>query len=379
MYWLALILVFFLGLRLLVATVNMVGSIWFAGRKALSPALSALRENVFSPEQDLVSVLIPARNEEQNIGVVLQDLLNHDYQNLEVLVYDDLSEDLTAEVVRRFEAADRRVRLLPGRLLPAGWLGKNHACHHLAKEARGDYLLFLDADVRIFPGLIGKALSHVKKYQLALLSLFPRQLMVSFSERITVPLMNWVLVSLLPLILTRVSSWSSFSAANGQFMLFDAGVYRQHRFHEMVRSHQVEDILIFRKMKQLGLKVQTLLSDGTVACRMYRSFHEAVQGFSKNVFEFFGGSVLGGMAFGLVTTLGFIPVWVTWGGVAVIAFLAVGLALRAIVAAASRQPLVQNIILAPLQQFMFLWVIMVAVYNRTFGKTKWKGRDVKLA
>ena len=379
MNWIAVFVAGFLGLRILVALVNLVSRPWLPVGEALSAEDIALRGDGLAQEATLVSVLIPARNEEQNIGRVLQDLLEHDYRHLEILVYDDLSEDLTAEVVRRFAAKDRRVRLLPGKLLLPGWLGKNHACDRLAREARGDYLLFLDADVRVRPGLIGRSLSHVKKHELALLSIFPRQIMKTFAEKMTVPLMNWVLVSLLPLILTRVSSWPSFAAANGQFVLFDAAVYHRYRFHEMVKRHQVEDIVIFRKMKRLGLKVQTLLSDGSVSCRMYTSFGEAVQGFSKNVFEFFGGSVVAGMLFALVTTFGLAPVWAAWGASGLIGYLLAAAALRGLVAAASRQPAWLHVLLAPLQQMAFVVVIYIAVFNRLFGKTRWKGRDLKPA
>ena len=375
----AIVVMVFLGLRILVALVNLVSRPWLPFGEVPSAEKRALRGEDPLKQVSLVSVLIPARNEAQNIGRVLQDLLEHDYRNLEILVYDDLSEDLTAEVVRRFEVKDRRVTLLSGKPLPPGWLGKNHACDRLAKEARGDYLLFLDADVRVLPGLIGTSLSHVKKHELALLSIFPRQIMKTFAEKISVPLMNWILVSLLPLLLTRVSSWPSFSAANGQFMLFDAQVYRQHWFHEMVKRHQVEDIIIFRQMKRIGLRVQTLLSNGSIACRMYRSFGEAAQGFSKNLFAFFGGSIVAGVLFGMVTTFGLIPVWTAWGGLGLAGYLLAAAALRGLVAIASRQPVWLHVLLAPLQQMAFVVVIYIAIVNQLSGKTRWKGRDVKLA
>lgn len=367
MYWLAILSFGFLGLRVLVALVNLLSRPWLPGTKS--------RRKDHHP---LVSVLIPARNEEHHIGRILQDLLEQDYPDLEVLVYDDLSEDQTAAVVGSLEAADQRVRLIRGVPLPAGWLGKNHACHQLAMAARGDFLLFLDADVRVRSGLIPATLSHIKKHQLSLLSIFPQQIMGSLAERVTVPLMNWILVSMLPLFLTRHSSWSSFSAANGQFMMFDAGIYRQHRFHELVRKEKVEDIVIFRLMKRQGLRVQTLLSNGKVQCRMYGSFREAVQGFSKNVFEFFGGSMAAGFAFALITTLGFVPVWMVWGRFAALGYFVAALIIRALVALASRQPVLQNILLSPLQQMAFWVVILVATYNRVFRRTRWKGRRVEV-
>ena len=99
--------------------------------------------------EELVSVLIPARNEENNIGNILTDLINQDHRNIEVIVFNDQSEDRTAEIVREFARIDNRIRLIESDGLPEGWLGKNYACHKLSQSATGKYLLFLDADVRV--------------------------------------------------------------------------------------------------------------------------------------------------------------------------------------------------------------------------------------
>jgi glycosyltransferase involved in cell wall biosynthesis len=383
-YGLAIIITCFLILRLLVVFVNLISRPWLRARKEMvyptpDPSNNNKRMGIgASPEKPLVSVLIPARNEAGNIGSLLRSLSEmrhpHAHVSLEVIVYDDMSDDNTADIVNEWCKKDSRIKLLSGGVLPAGWLGKNHACHQLAMISEGQYLLYLDADVIITKDLIMAALAHFTKYNLALLSLFPQQIMKSFGERITVPLMNWILVSLLPLILTRASSWPSFSAANGQFMLFDADIYHRHRFHEEVRHHKVEDILIFRMMKQKGMKVQTLLGNGLIRCRMYAGFKDAVQGFSKNVFEFFGNSIFAGMAFTLITTFGWFPIWMAWGySVLGLYFVAV-LLLRMLVALTSRQPLFLSIILAPLQQLAFIVVISVALYNKIRKKTMWKGR-----
>ena len=95
----------------------------------------------------LVSVLIPARNEANNIGNLLNDLVNQDYKNIEVIVFNDQSEDKTAEIVTEYTIRDSRISMISSAGLPDGWLGKNFACHSLAEQANGKYLLFLDADV----------------------------------------------------------------------------------------------------------------------------------------------------------------------------------------------------------------------------------------
>jgi glycosyltransferase involved in cell wall biosynthesis len=385
MYLLATFIVGFLCIRLMVAVLNLISRPWLRELKGAKTSTFPQSENDIKVAGSgdpgpMVSILIPARNEAGNIETLLESLSAfYDTANpmrIEVIVYDDQSEDQTAPIVDEFCRTDKRFRLIRGKTLPDGWLGKNHACHQLALLAKGKYLLFLDADVGIRKGLIETALAHLQKYDLVLLSIFPQQIMKSWGERITVPLMNWILVSLLPLILTRISPWPSFAAANGQFMLFDAPTYHQYRFHQLVKQHKVEDILVFRMMKRMGLKVQTLLGNEMITCRMYNNFSESVLGFSRNVYAFFGGSVTAGLVFAMITTLGFIPVWYTWDLAAAMLYLLGALLLRVMVSLSSHQPPIQNILLAPLQQMAFLVVIIVALYKRCRKNTSWKGRMV---
>ncbi|PKP35170.1 MAG: glycosyl transferase family 2, partial [Bacteroidetes bacterium HGW-Bacteroidetes-15] len=192
----------------------------------------------------LVSVLIPARDEEQNIGKLLSGIIKQTYWNIEVIVYDDQSIDKTSVIVEEFSSADNRISLLKSNGLPKGWLGKNHACHVLAQSAKGDYLLFLDADVMVSPHFIENAVYYAQRKRIVLLSMFPRQELQSLGEKLVVPSMNWILLSLLFLRLVRWSKRRSLAAANGQMMMFDAKVYRDNQWHEQVKSSPVEDISI---------------------------------------------------------------------------------------------------------------------------------------
>jgi glycosyltransferase involved in cell wall biosynthesis len=352
----------FTAIRLGVAVVNLLTGQW------LHPGKVGLETRV--------SVLIPARNEEKNISSLLDDLLAHDYNNLEIIVYDDLSTDKTLDILENYSGKDPRVRVLVGKPLPEGWLGKNHACHNLALEGSGEYLLFLDADVSIQKGLVASAIAHSQKHNLALFSIFPVQRMLTLAEKLTVPLMNWILVSLLPLILTRISRRVSLSAANGQFMLFRAETYRKELFHQRFKSQKVEDILIFRDMKKRGYKVHTVLGNNMITCRMYDSWNGAVQGFSKNVFEFFGGSRVVAFLFGIITTFGFVAVALALPFIYLVLYFAMVILLRAIVSAISRQNVFFNSLTAPLQQMAFLYVVIKAMILQKKKATLWKGRNV---
>jgi glycosyltransferase involved in cell wall biosynthesis len=324
----------------------------------------------------LVSVLIPARNEENNIASLLNDLLNQDYQNIEIIVFNDLSTDRTEEIVSSFVKSDKRVRLINSDGLTNGWLGKNFACHNLAKQAQGEYLLFVDADVRIKGDVIINSISIAEKHQLGLLSVFPKQLMKSGGEYLTVPVMNYILLTLLPLVLVHKSKNPSLAAANGQFMLFKRASYIQMLPHEKFKSSKVEDIDISRFFKTKNIPIACLLGDHTIECRMYNSFTEAVNGFSKNVVHFFGNSFLAAFLFWGITTLGFIVVVISFPLYLCCLYLLIVLMTKMIVSIISKQNILMNTIFFLPQQITLGMLIYKALLNRINKQYQWKGRSI---
>ena len=372
MLFILIIILFFALMRLAVVAANLATKQWLGFNHIAG--------------QHRVSVLIPARNEETNIGRLLHEVqqaeLTPELEIAEVLVYDDLSTDSTAEVVQREAEQWSSIRLIRGESLPEGWLGKNHACHRLAAEATGNWLLFLDADVQVAPRFLADAIGFAEQHELHLLSLFPVQIMRSLGEWMVVPLMNWILVSLLPLILIRLNGRSSLSAANGQFMLFRADSYRKNLWHSQVKSHPVEDILICRVMKKHNLKVATLLSGGQVSCRMYSCFGAAMRGFSKNVGQFFSNSLIWMTTFLLLTTLlpvvmlFFLPAMTPVALALFLIYFCLALLIRVGVSRLSRQNMIINLILWPLQQIVLLILSVRWLRFRSGGKIEWKGRKV---
>jgi len=346
-------------IRLIVAMVN-----FFTFRYLPKKAL-----NNSTPK---VSILIPARNEEQNIGNLLSDLKTIDYKNLEIIVFNDNSTDKTEEVVNQFS----EIKLINGTYLPNNWLGKNYACHQLSTYANGDYYLFLDADVRVNNKLIQRALSHIKKHNLRLLSIFPKQLFASKGEKISVPLMNWILLNLLPLIFVRILKNKAFSAANGQFMMFDAKTYDSVLPHKNFKNHRVEDIVTCKHYKGLGHKVDTLLGDREITCRMYNNFRDASEGFTKNIFQFFGNSKLLTVFFGILTSI--IPLAVFWFGNAFLGFyyLATIVLIRIFVSLSSKQSVIENIFFMAPQHFVFIYIILKGLISNRRKVLVWKERNI---
>ena len=260
--------------------------------------------------------------------------------------------------------------------LPAGWLGKNFACHSLATQAKGDYLLFLDADVRIQGDIIRQVTGYAEKHKLGLLSLFPRQQMVSFGEKITVPVMNFILLTLLPLPFVLWSRFASLAAANGQFMLFNAQIYKDLHPHEFNRKHKVEDIAIARYFKQRRIPVACLTGDKSIQCRMYGGFEEAVNGFSKNITAFFGNSYLLAVLFWFITTLGIIPVFISLQSRIFICYISTIVVTRVLVSITSRQSIRANLLyLIPQQLVMGLFIFRAFTF-KYFKQYQWKGRNI---
>lgn len=355
---------FFFGLiRLIVSFINWVSRLYLPKRYLLK-------------DKPFVSILIPARNEEENIGNLLDDLIAITYRPLEIWIYNDSSTDHTREIVEKYTSVYQHIRIMEGISLPEGWMGKNHACHQLALIAKGEKLLFLDADVRVRDQIIEKALNYVEKYKLKLLSVFPTQIMPSTGSRLVIPIMNWVLLSLLPLPLIRLSNKASLSAANGQCMFFDSNEYHRIQPHRLFRNNQVEDIIILREYKRRKLKSATLLGANDIYCRMYSDLQEGIDGFSKNVFQFFGGSSLLTILFAFVTTIAPFYLFIFNGYIYGLLYLLFILLIRIFVSVSSRQSVASNIFLAIPQQFIF-WKIIISAFLKSKHKNlTWKGRNI---
>jgi len=262
------------------------------------------------PSLPLLSVLVPARNEEKRIGPCLESLLASDYPRLEVLVLDDHSSDGTADLVRHLARQHPRLRLLPGKDLPPGWTGKAWACQQLAQEAKGDFFLFADADTRLADLTLTQAVSLALEKKSDLLSLWPYLQSRTWSEHLVIPYVHLFILLYLPHWMGGRSP--SLGAANGQFLLFRREAYEKIGGHTSVSGHLVEDIALARKLRAAGYLV--LNRDGTrpgqpialVRCRMYHNFRDLWSGFTKNLYPAFDGRLGAFIFFQLFQTVVFL-------------------------------------------------------------------------
>lgn len=319
-----------------------------------------------------VSALVPARDEAGSIEVCVRALLAEPV--LEVLVYDDCSTDQTAAIVRAIQ--DPRLRLLRGSPLPAGWAGKPRACAELAQAARGELLLFVDADVRVAPGAVAALCDVHRSCDAAVVTAVPRQETRTFAEQLVVPLLHLVYFALAPLALIPRVRDPRVVAANGQLLLARADGYRSFggHAHPDVRAAVVEDQALCRAAKEAGLRV--LFADAHLAarCRMYSSAREVRLGFAKNLYLGVGGSPLG-LATALVL-LGWtllVPFFtLSWPGVAALLLLRFALCLR------FRQPLL-SALLHPLAILALFAIGLESMVRTHRGRILWRGRRYGLS
>ena len=268
-----------------------------------------------------VTVIIPARNESQNIAACVNGLLNQDYPRdlLEVIIVDDNSTDGTSEIVEKIALSDSRVSLLSAGELPEGWVGKPHACWQGVKTARGEWLCFMDADTSAAPSLLGSAVQHAQTKQADMLSLEPFQILISFWERLVIPA-GLVLVSFI-VDLRKINDPScSEAAADGQFILIRRDAYDHIGGHAAVRAELSEDTAMARLLKDAGRRTYLMGGNDLIRVRMYSNLDSLWRGLSRTAVD-----VVGSKTKTLIVSVGalllgwlgfFLPVWVGFGLVA---------------------------------------------------------------
>jgi glycosyltransferase involved in cell wall biosynthesis len=339
------------------------------------PTLSRSKRKNAPPS--LVSVLIPARNEAENIAETLRSLTSQSYHELEIFVLDDESTDLTPKIIDHYAKEDRRIEKLKGSALPPNWLGKNWACHQLSQAAKGEFLLFIDADVRLAPEAVESALETLQSNQVGLLSVFSTQIMNTSGERLVVPLLNWILLSFLPLKAVSIFSDPRVIAANGQFLFFERKIYDKIGGHEVVQNNVVEDMELARHVKRAGEKVLPLLGGELVHCRMYRGLRDAIAGFTKN---FYPGTGLSSPLFilfifiALLTLAG--PFLFVWVEAYFLIPCVIILLNRHWVSKTSSQSSLFNLLTHPLQMLLLTSIGIRSVVHHVQGRAQWKGRIV---
>ncbi|MFN2572795.1 MAG: glycosyltransferase family 2 protein [Gemmatimonadales bacterium] len=230
----------------------------------------------------LVSVIIPARNEARNIERCVRSILATDYSPIEVIVVDDRSTDGTAEIVE--PATGKRLRLVRGEELPEGWFGKQWALVQGYRVAKGELLLFADADTRHEPELIPRAVRGLQAEGVDLFTVLPRQEMRTFWERLIQPHVFLVLetgVGNLGRVNRTRTDWKAI--ANGQFILTSRAAYDAVGTHEAVKHSVTDDVMLAQAYVRGGKNIFIAHAQKFMTTRMYASLREILAGWTKNL------------------------------------------------------------------------------------------------
>lgn len=340
-------------------------------------------ENRKSGNFEPVSVLIPARNEEHNIRATLEAVLCNRGAEFEVIVLDDHSTDNTARIVTELASRDSRVRLESAPPLPAGWCGKQHACHVLARLARHPLLVFIDADVRLAPDALERMGGFMSRSGIALASGVPRQELGTWSERLLLPLIHFVLLGFLPMHAMRRTRWPSMSAGCGQLFIARRVAYEKCGGHAMLRDSLHDGIKLPRAFRRAGFPTSLFDATDLATCRMYHTNCETWHGLGKNATEglaapgtivpmsalLLGGQVLPLVLCALAPLLS--PLGLAVAGVATI----LGFFPRLVAAALFRQS-PAGALLHPLGVVALLAIQWHALGRQVLGRpAQWKGRS----
>jgi len=320
-----------------------------------------------------VSVLLPVRNEAARVEPCLRSLLAQTGVDLEVVVLDDGSTDGTGDVVRRVCDGDPRVRVLRGRSLTPGWLGKPHACQQLADAAAAssEVLVFVDADVVLAPHAVAATVALLQDTRLDLLSPYPRQ-EAPGATRLVQPLLQWSWLTFVPLRLAERSRPSALSAANGQLLAVRRAAYDRAGGHAAVKGAVVEDVELLRAVKRAGGRGGVVDGTHLATTRMYASWEELVAGYAKSLWTVPLPALLALGALYVVP-----PVAALAGSPAGAAGYAAGVAGRVVTARRTGGRALPDALAHPLSVTAVLALAVRSRLARRSGRLTWKGRAVE--
>ncbi len=341
----------------------------------------------------LISVCIPARNEERNIRACVEAILGQHYPNFEIIVLEDRSTDATGDILASLAAQNDKLKVINGSDLPKGWAGKPHALFQASAAARGDWLCFVDADTFLSSTTLSSCYAKAIETKADMFTIMTFQIMGSFWEKVVMPLVMTALsVGFSP---RKVNDPNSKDAiANGQFILIKRSVYDAIGGHKSVKDQIVEDKAIAEQVKWNGYRLIVANGYSVAKTRMYTSLPEMWEGWTKNIYLGLSDRpslmLLGAFgAFILLVAALVLPLWplfgVYWylhgGGWLALAVIAKSLILwTVIIYARARVALGMGIsawyaFTLPLGSAVFATMMFISAWKVISGKgVNWKGR-----
>jgi len=238
-----------------------------------------------------ISVLIPARNEEDTIGPCVSSLLAQDYPDFQVIVLNDNSTDRTAAILSKLGRCDNRLMIISGKPLPPDWLGKHWACHQLYQAADGELLMFTDADTVHTPDTLRCAAAALLEERADMLSILPRHNLCSLAEQLIMPVFALGAYANIPLPARLRPGNTKVVSSSGKLMLFRRRSYESAGGFQSIRQSVLDDLQLAERISLLGMRYRVFDGTDNVSCRMYHNWTALHLGLTKNVFPSYGYNV----------------------------------------------------------------------------------------
>ncbi len=325
--------------------------------------------------QPLVSIIIPARDEARVIGATVRALLDSTYRNFELIVVDDRSADGTGAAARA--AGDARLMVIDGEEPPPGWLGKPWALHQGSLRARGELLLFVDADIRYEPDALAAAVAAFERHGADMLTFLPDIRMHGFWENAVMPNLAMFAFTVIPAWLSNRTRLPILGVGGGTGNFVRREAYHAAGGHAALQDAVIDDVALARLLRHAGRRTVALRADGFVSVRMYDGLREIVHGFTKNMFAVFGRSYLLAAVLVVAAAAGnLLPFVLAFTGDRfAIASVALIIVIRVLLFAALRYSILAAIFLHPLMIVVWEWILLRSMWITGIRRQlAWRGR-----
>ena len=344
----------------------------------LMTIINALSVRVVKPKikgeiQSDVAILLPMRNEEGNVIASLSSVIeSQGIAHRSIKVLDDHSTDKTAVLARSLPG----IEVIAGKELAEGWLGKNYACQQLAESTTAEYLVFIDADVRLAPTAINSALTKMTELHWDFISPYPRQIAMSFLERLMQPLLQWSWISSVPLRLAEKLPFKSMVIANGQFFIVRRSAYIAAGGHAAIKSEVLDDLELARALHKHKFTGGVAEASAVCECRMYEADRDLIAGYTKSLWAAFGGIWGSIFVSALLFITGILPFIIALSGNKWAWTCYLLLTLSRLVSAGRTRSTFSTVFLHPLSMIALIALIIKSWQGKSRGNLLWRGRNV---
>lgn len=337
--------------------------------------LTIRNPNKITQIQESISVVVPLRNEASNVAELIDSLrAQKNLVHVEYLLLDDNSEDQTLALLHHHTSGLSNFHILTGSTLPQGWIGKTWALQQLFERASGEIIISVDADVRLFPDAINRAVTLLKNSQLDFLSPYPKQLSFSWSEKLIQPLLQWSWMSTVILRIAEKCSISSMVVANGQFFVVRRAALAQVSGYKSVSDKVLDDVELARALVKQGSHGCVANGAEIASTRMYSSWKQIQAGYGKSLHAAFGSVFGSALAITFLFLTGIAPLiaGITGSAIGWYAYAAVTLTRVMSSIKTGKNPLAA--LLHPISSALLIYLIIYSWLMR--GQVQWKGRTL---